>query len=376
MIGPSLAASPWGVRKNRSLMWRELTTSVSEPNNEGSLASVRARGRGRGKRVNLYAARSMGKKLELTIAILNGAVGDHLARTGNGLATAMHLVGPGGHELRLDREALLRAYPNASPRVVILLHGLMCTEDIWAYTPGGDDYGSMLARDLGFTPFYVRYNSGRSIAENGREFASLLARLVAAYPVAVQEIVPLGYSMGGLVVRSACHAATVAHDESWLPFVRRALYVGTPHQGAPMERVGRLVSTVLRAVDDPYTRLVAEIADVRSDGVKDLGHADLREEDRARRSESVSLRDPRHPVPLLPRIQHFLVAGSLSTKSWVASLFGDSMVPLKSATDGGCVDAKSFAFPPDHVAIVHGASHVALAHDPRVYEHLKRWCAS
>ena len=31
----------------------------------------------------------MGKKLELAVAILNGAVGDHLARTGNGLATEM-----------------------------------------------------------------------------------------------------------------------------------------------------------------------------------------------------------------------------------------------------------------------------------------------
>lgn len=317
----------------------------------------------------------MGKKLELAIAILNGAVGDHLARTGNGLATSMQLVGPAGEEVRLDRESLTRAHPAASSRVVLLVHGLMCTEDIWAHA-NGDDYGSMLARDLGFTPLYVRYNSGRSIAENGRELAALLARLAAVYPLPLDEIVPLGYSMGGLVVRSACHAATVMHDERWLPLVRRAMYVGTPHQGAPMERVGRLVSTVLRAVNDPYTRLAAELADLRSDGVKDLGHADLRDEDRTRRGEGVSLRDPLHPVPLLERMEHFLVAGSLSKNPWFASLFGDSIVPLRSATDGGCVDAASFALPPDHVAIVDGASHVALAHDPRVYAHLKRWCSS
>ena len=109
--------------------------------------------------------------------------------------------------------------------------------------------------------------------------------------------------------------------------------------------------------------------------MKDLGDADLRHEDRARRLPRMSLRDPRHPVPLLASIKHFLVAGSLSTDARLASIFGDSIVPLRSATDGSCIDAATFALPPDHVRIVSGASHVALAHDARVYEHLKEWCA-
>lgn len=315
----------------------------------------------------------MGKKLELAIAILNGAVGDHLARTGNGLATEMRCIAD-GQELAVERESLARAHPNATGRVVVLVHGLMCTEDVWTHL-GGGDYGSMLARDHGFTPLYLRYNSGLPIADNGRALAALLDRLVVEYPVPIEEIVPIGYSMGGLVVRSACHVASLAKDSRWLPLVRRAIYVGTPHLGAPMERVGRFVSKVLRAVPDPYTQLAAELADLRSDGVKDLGDADLRHEDRARRATGVSLRDPRHPVPLLPAIQHYLVAGSLSTDARLASLFGDSIVPLRSATDGGCIDAATFALPPSHVKIVSGASHVTIAHDPRVYEHLREWCA-
>ena len=316
----------------------------------------------------------MGKKLELAVAVLNGAVGDHLARTGNGLATTMTLIA-NGKPLEVTRAALAAAYPAASPRIVILVHGLMCTEDIWTHGDGSD-YGSLLARDHGFTPLYVRYNSGLPIAENGVAFAALLASIVSAYPVEVEEIIPIGYSMGGLVVRSACHVASIAGEPStWLPLIRRAMYVGTPHLGAPMERVGRVVSRLLRAVDDPYTQLAAELADLRSDGVKDLGDADLRHEDRARRLPRVSLRDPRHPVPLLPAIHHFLVAGSLSTDARLASLFGDSVVPLGSATDGSCSDAATFALPPDHVRIVSGASHVALAHDAAVYEHLKGWCA-
>ena len=314
----------------------------------------------------------MGKKIELAVAILNGAVGDHLARTGNGLATEMSLV-DAGRELPVRREALARAHPEASPRVALLVHGLMCTEDVWTH-PSGGDYGSMLARDHGFTPLFVRYNSGLPIADNGRALSALLERLVAEYPVDLEEIVPLGYSMGGLVVRSACHVASVASASAWLPLVRRAVYVGTPHLGAPMERAGRLLARILRAVDDPYTRLIADLGDLRSSGVKDLGDAALRDEDRARCLPRVGLRDPRHPVPLLPQIQHYLVAGSLSTDPRLAHLCGDSMVPLGSATDGSCVDAATFALPPSHVAIVAGASHVTLAHDLRVYEHLRAWC--
>ena len=230
--------------------------------------------------------------------------------------------------------------------------------------------------DHGFTPLYVRYNSGLPIAENGKALAALLEELVAAYPLPIEEIVPIGFSMGGLVVRSACHIASAAATPSpWLPLVHRAMYVATPHLGAPMERVGRVVAKLLRAVNDPYTQLAAELADLRSDGVKDLGDADLRHEDRARRLPRVSLRDPRHPVPLLPDIQHFLVAGSLSTDARLASLFGDSIVPLGSATDGSCIDAATFALPPSHVRIVSGASHLTLAHDAGVYEHLRAWCA-
>jgi pimeloyl-ACP methyl ester carboxylesterase len=242
--------------------------------------------------------------------------------------------------------------------------------------PDGADYGSLLAREHGFTPLYLRYNSGLTIAENGKAFAALLERLVAEYPVAVDEIVPIGFSMGGLVVRSACHVASLAPiANGWLPLVKRAIYVGTPHLGAPMERVGRVVSKLLRSVDDPYTQLAAELADLRSDGVKDLGDADLRDEDRARRVPRIALRDPRHPVPLLPQIMHYLVAGSLSTDARLASVFGDSIVPVGSATDGECVDAATFALPPDHVKIVSGLAHMTLPRHPAVYEHVRAWCA-
>src|SRR5262245_4977469 len=108
-------------------------------------------------------------------------------------------------------EAIVAACPAPTPRLAVLVHGLMTTEVVWRM-PDGEDYGSLLARDLGYTPFYVRFNSGLHISENGEALDALLEQLVGAYPQPVEEIALIGHSMGGLVIRSACHAASDAAE--------------------------------------------------------------------------------------------------------------------------------------------------------------------
>ena len=74
----------------------------------------------------------MGRKLDASLAVLNGVIGDFLEKTGNGLATPMHLFARiGGEPLDLTRSALTRALADASGRVVLLVHGLGSTEGIW-----------------------------------------------------------------------------------------------------------------------------------------------------------------------------------------------------------------------------------------------------
>ncbi len=312
----------------------------------------------------------MGTKLELAIGILNGAVGDYLARTANGLATSMTLVDR-GVPIAPTREGLAGAGATGKARVAVLVHGLMCTESVWTMTDGAD-YGSLLRRDLDIAPLYVRYNSGLPIPDNGEALALLLEEIALALPEA-SEIIPLGFSMGGLVIRSATHVAATRRL-SWLGKVKRAIYCGTPHLGAPLERVGRIVARLLARVPDPTTRLLGQIADLRSDGLKDLGDADLRHDDRARRGTNLGLRDPRHPVPLLDGIHHHLAAGSLSLDPRLAAVFGDAVVPLPSGTDGACIDAATIALPPEHVRLFPGFVHMAMANHPDVYEHVRAWC--
>jgi pimeloyl-ACP methyl ester carboxylesterase len=313
----------------------------------------------------------MRNHVEVLIGVLNGAVGDYLKRTGNGLATPMELIHD-GRPLPVTRDALAAAHPGATHRAVVLVHGLMSTEDVF-FLPDGETYATLLARDLGYTPYAVRYNSGLHISENGEALDDLLERLVLAHPVPLTEIALVGHSMGGLVVRSAAHAAS-ARDRRWLPIATSAFYLGSPHLGAPLERFGNVLAWTLGRIPNPVTELVADLINLRSSGVKDLRYGSLRHEDWMGEDADALLQNRRHPVPLLPHVRHHLVAATLTSDPALSALFfGDALVPLPSATGRARPRHRSAPFPQDHVRVLPALDHLSLAHHPQVYAVLRAW---
>jgi triacylglycerol lipase len=315
----------------------------------------------------------MRSNLEVLIGVLNGTVGDYLKRTGNGLATPMELIHE-GRALPTTRDAIAAAHAarGATSRAVVLVHGLMSTEDVF-FLPDGETYASLLARDLGYTPFAVRFNSGLHVSENGEALDELLERLVAAYPVPLEELVLVGHSMGGLVIRSAAHAGS-ARDRRWLPIATRAFYLGTPHLGAPLERFGNVVTWVLRRIPNPITELVADVINLRSSGVKDLRYANLRHEDWMGEDADALLQNRRHPVPLLPHVRHHLIAATITADPELSAIFfGDALVPVPSATGRAKPHHRSAPFPQEHVRILPALDHLRLAHHPEVYALIRAW---
>ncbi|HEX9298330.1 MAG TPA: alpha/beta fold hydrolase [Polyangiaceae bacterium] len=308
---------------------------------------------------------------DATEAALNAVIGDYLERRGNTLAIPMALHDR-GRPLPLSREALGAARPAATPKIVVFVHGMACTEACWSYLDDPSvSYGSQLERDLGFTAYYVRYNTGRHVSENGRDLALLLEQLIRAHPVAPFELTLVGHSMGGLVIRSACHYA----DElglRWIELARRAIYLGTPHLGSPLEKAGHLVSVALTAIPNPVVKLTASLAKLRSSGVKDLRHGSLRDEDWKERD--LDAFDAARPlqVPLRPGLRHYWVAGTLigDETHLLGQLFGDALVRIGSATHPGL----RIDLPTDQVAVFPGVAHIHLARHPAVYARLKVWC--
>jgi len=153
-------------------------------------------------------ARIRSPQSEAAIAALNGVLGDHLLASGNPFATPMSLRYRG---TALDWQSK-PAMPDATGKVLVLIHGLCMNDLQWrAQHDGGTvDHGEALAAALGYTPIYLRYNSGLHISQNGHALAAELEQLTGHWPVPVEEISVVAHSMGGLLARSAVHTAREA----------------------------------------------------------------------------------------------------------------------------------------------------------------------
>ncbi|BDI03713.1 lipase family alpha/beta hydrolase [Sphaerotilus microaerophilus] len=312
-------------------------------------------------------------------AVLNGVWGDHLAESGNPLAIPMSLRRD-GRALDLSAPLAAQLQAPASGRLLVLIHGL-CMNDL-QWSRRGHDHGQMLAAALDATPLYLHYNSGRHVSQNGRELAALLDRLVAQWPVLAEEIVIVAHSMGGLVARSACHVAQEVAQEAaqdgsaaWLGQLRRVVFLGTPHHGAPLERGGRLVDVALGL--SPYVRPFARLGRARSAGITDLRYGNLQDADWQGRDRHAQKRDDRVPTPLPAGVAVY-VAAAITTESdsgLRANLLGDGLVPLASALGRHSDPAKVLPVPAANQHVVAGANHWDLLDHPEVAAVLRAWLA-
>ena len=263
------------------------------------------------------------------IGAVNGAFGDALHERNNGLATTM--------AVRVDGRAIApRDFPGATPKLAIFLHGLCETEDIF----GRDGYGARLRAELGYTPVYIRYNSGLKVDENGRLLAALLGDL--EWPVPIAEIVLIGHSMGGLVAQSACgHGAQV----------RAVVSIGSPYTGSWLERAAHDAERLLARL--PETRALAQALGARSAGVRDMRGT--------------------IETHFIASADHYFVAATLTRdpSSQVANTIGDLLVSRPSAwaeTPG-----EGLRFDVDNYISIGPANHFDLFNHPAVADQLVEW---
>ena len=312
------------------------------------------------------------------IAALNGVMGDRLQSSANPLALPMTLRYQEQSALIskvLEANlALEKQIPNASPKLLLVLHGLCMNDLQWATRQQGQivNHAATLARTLGYTPVYLRYNSGLHTSQNGRALAAQMEALVTRWPTALTEITVLAHSMGGLVIRSALQQA-VAMGLAWPQHLKNIVFLGTPHHGAPLERAGNWVDVILGST--PYSRPFAKLGQLRSAGVTDLryGHvldADWQGHDRFRRKP-----DSRTPVPLPEGVTCFTVAATLAAKrSHLADrLLGDGLVPLHSALGQHDEPQRCLRFAPARQYIAYRTGHLQLLSSLAVQQQLLTW---
>jgi pimeloyl-ACP methyl ester carboxylesterase len=299
------------------------------------------------------------------LAVLQGLIGDKLHEQGSALATTMS-VRVGGRQVAIDPDSLRAAYPAATGDVVVFLHGLIETEAFWALGKR-PTYSQRLGADIGVTGVEIRYNTGLHISDNGRLLAELLDQMVAAWPVPVTSISLVGHSMGGLVIRSAC----AVPDRTWVERVRTVVTLGTPHTGAPLEKVAHFGSAALSAL--PETRPFGSLLRRRSTGIRDLRFGSLDERDWRDREPDALRAEPPLDVPLLDGVSYYCVTATIARTpanpiGWV---LGDGLVQVRSAQ--GRSRKRDIGFERDNRLHLPEAHHFTLLNDERIYERLRVW---
>ncbi|MDV3502211.1 hypothetical protein [Marinobacter sp. M-5] len=286
-------------------------------------------------------------------AIFSGFLGDWLEERNNPLALPMGIF----HGLTpLDCQAPRLDAPGST--LCLSIHGLMELESVWTF-PGQSDvsYGSLLNGTSGdVTPLTLRYNTGRPITRNGEDLANMLETLVAAWPVPVERVILMGHSMGGLLIRSACHHGQ-AQNHCWLSHLTDCVYLGSPHDGSWLAKGAKATADLLNRAPRDYLRVVGEVIDVRSEGIRNLSRGEVVPADQG---------EP----PLVPGTRHFVVCGLLARSRThpVNALFGDALVHESSARGHERTGWKLAG-----VATFPGVDHIRLAHHPDVARQLVEW---
>jgi pimeloyl-ACP methyl ester carboxylesterase len=306
---------------------------------------------------------------EAVLAALNGVLGDYLDATENPLAIEMRFR-HGGRPLALEQRALAEALPQVGGKLLVLVHG-SCLNDL-QWRRNGHDHGAALACELGYTPVYLHYNSGLHISSNGKAMAGLLEQLVSAWPMALDELVIVGHSMGGLVSRSACHYAEVARHD-WRSHLQALVCLGSPHHGAPLERGGNWFEVLLGI--SRYSAPLARLGRIRSAGVTDMRFGSVLDEDWEGRDRFALGDDCRSPLPLPKGVRCHAVAGTTAPGP-TPELPSDGLVPVDSAL-GRCARPElSLDFPAVHQLVTFGTKHLDLLDRSEVYAALASWLAS
>ena len=290
---------------------------------------------------------------EAVIAALNGVMGDRLASSNNPFATPM-TIRFGGEVVNAQTTPPKK---KMNGRLLLMIHGLCMNDLQWTVEHDGvvTNHGKSVAAACGLTPIFLRYNTGLPIAENGRLLSLALDALLVDWPVQITEINILAHSMGGLVARHACAVGSES-ESSWLGLLKKVIFLGTPHHGAPLERAGNWIDLILGVT--PYSAPFMKMTKLRSIGITDLRHG--------------------HSMPLPKGVRCYAVAGSTANNAAAQSklggqFIGDGLVPVDSALGKHDDPRKQLTFPKTRQMIAYETNHMALLRSEKVVIQLKEW---
>ena len=291
-------------------------------------------------------------------AAINGLIGDRLRDEGSRFSFDIG-VRVDGRDVVADRDGLAAAYPDATDKVVVFVHGLSENEAYWnraaqaeARGPGPAQLRRAAGRrglDPGVPPGEHRPADRR---ERRRAGGAAGPAGASAGPLDVRRIALVGHSMGGLVIRAACAVSTDSEPTVDRQGDRR----GLPGHPAPRRAAGARRQQGGGALGRlPESAPFGRILEYRSVGILDLRHGLARD------------------VQNLPNARYRLVGATLtrSSRSVTSGTIGDYLVPFDSAM--GRRRSGEEMFPGAETLHVPSADHFDLLNHDDIYAALREW---
>ena len=294
------------------------------------------------------------------LAVLNGVIGDHLHATNNPLALPMTWQ----HQHRTlspQQVAEITSHNNHQP--LLLIHGLCMNDYLWrrpSQDPSCHDHGQALQQDLSLSPIYLRYNTGLAVCDNGQRLAAQIQQFCQLLPNDKQLHV-LCHSMGGLIMRSAMHLAELNGDD-WPDKLGKVVFLGTPHQGAVLEKTGHLIDYLLSI--NPYSAPFAKLGQVRSQGIKNLRHGTITHDTITRDHQAIQLPAGVNAYALAASTKN---TGKQGRQNWL----GDGLVSVQSALGEHPKAGREIHFKASHKHTFKQVNHMQLLSDQQVYHTIK-----
>jgi len=296
--------------------------------------------------------------------------------------------------------------------ILFFIHGLMYDDTCWQAPEF--DMTKAFEEEFGVFPIHIRYDTGRHISDNGLEFSELLEELYCAIGDRGGRWHIVAHSMGGLVARSALYQAEKA-GMVFTKTVDKVFLLAAPNRGAPLEKavqivrlalqaapylplrytglglkklfksipiggnetlapVGEVIDLFVRRVPTLAIRFAAGILDMRSEGILDLRHGYMLQEEWEQAEVLGGMVSRKVPVPPLATARYYALTGSVSGKSSSepSPLVNDGMVSTASAANIGRDDELRF-LENDRYRHLPGVNHFGMALNPDVYRALAEW---
>ena len=144
--------------------------------------------------------------------------------------------------------------------------------------------------------------------------------------------------------------------------------------GAPWKRAGAWTEFLLGI--SAYTAPFARFSTVRSAGIKDLRHGNLRDEDWQTQPRAVA-RAARRSLPLPDGVRCYAIAASKQERPGTSRtrVRGDGLVPVASALGRHENATLDLGLPESHRRIYYGMGHFDLLSRADVYAQIRVWLA-